>query len=213
LPVASRKDSLSANSLPGTCRDKDAEAVSNLERRTIKRACDSPAAHRGVRPGHPPCSGILPHHKMRARARIGFSSTKPMGAMHKSEPFSCMSSERTNPGGNGGGCRGPHGDSLHFDKIGDYDAGRTRVLLYQKSSNTKSLPLALRLSPYTTNLFFRGLKTNKSSGSFLDQMLTCRSKNGGGYKAGPAINSPNSVPGGKSRTPARFTTFDTAIYP
>ena len=32
-------------------------------------------------------------------------------------------------------------------------------------------------------------------------------------KAGPAINSPNSVWGRKSRTPAQFTTFDTAIYP
>jgi len=33
------------------------------------------------------------------------------------------------------------------------------------------------------------------------------------YKAGPAINSPNSVRRRKSRTPARFTTFDTAAYP
>ena len=33
------------------------------------------------------------------------------------------------------------------------------------------------------------------------------------YKAGPAINSPNSVRGRKSRTPARFTTFDMAVYP
>jgi hypothetical protein len=33
-----------------------------------------------------------------------------------------------------------------------------------------------------------------------------------GYKAGPAINSPNSIRSRKSRTPAQFTTFDTAIY-
>jgi len=33
------------------------------------------------------------------------------------------------------------------------------------------------------------------------------------HMAGPAINSPNSVRGRKSRTPARFTAFDTALYP
>jgi len=34
-----------------------------------------------------------------------------------------------------------------------------------------------------------------------------------GYKAGQGKSCPNSVRGRKSRTPARFTTFDTAIYP
>jgi hypothetical protein len=33
------------------------------------------------------------------------------------------------------------------------------------------------------------------------------------YKAGQGKSCPNSVRGRKSRTPARFTTFDTAIYP